>query len=193
MTKVQLGKLLLIPAVLGFVFGIVIPFVRGGTSGGYTGLIPLNTQMQAALADQTGTAGQKAANVPRTAVSPAAGAQQQGAALGESVGKAGSEAKPGANAPAQETAPPLASPTLASPSIQPSPQSIAQSTLLDLNTATLEQLDSLPGVGPSKAKAILEYRNQKGKFKRVEELKEVKGIGDKIFEKLRPYLYVSGA
>ncbi|MGG1516239.1 helix-hairpin-helix domain-containing protein [Paenibacillus oryzisoli] len=184
MTKVQLGKLLLIPAVLGFVFGIVIPFVRGGSSGGYTGLIPLNTQMQAALVEQTGTAGQKAANETRTAASPAAGALKP-------AGEARSEAEHGATPAAQEKAPPPTSPASASPSIQPSPQSIAQSTLLDLNTATLEQLDSLPGVGPSKAKAIQDYRNQKGKFKRLEELKEVKGIGDKIFEKLRPYLYVA--
>ncbi|OCT17234.1 hypothetical protein A8709_24770 [Paenibacillus pectinilyticus] len=67
----------------------------------------------------------------------------------------------------------------------------SQQTLLDLNTATLEQLDKLPGIGESKAKAILEHRAKKGKFKRVEELMDVKGIGEKMFAKLKGLVYVA--
>ncbi|MNG27512.1 ComE operon protein 1 [compost metagenome] len=63
--------------------------------------------------------------------------------------------------------------------------------LLDLNTATLEQLDKLPGIGESKARAILEYRSKKGSFKRVEELMDVKGIGEKMFEKLKGQVFVA--
>ncbi|TXK84127.1 helix-hairpin-helix domain-containing protein [Paenibacillus sp. N3.4] len=62
---------------------------------------------------------------------------------------------------------------------------------LDLNTATLEQLVKLKGIGPSKAKAILDYRMQKGPFKRIDELTEVKGIGEKMLEKLKPLVYVA--
>ncbi|MBP1992893.1 ComEA family DNA-binding protein [Paenibacillus eucommiae] len=61
---------------------------------------------------------------------------------------------------------------------------------LDLNAATLEQLDDLPGIGESKAKAILAYRLQQGSFKNVEQLIEVKGIGPKMLAKLIPYVYV---
>ncbi|MFD0692873.1 helix-hairpin-helix domain-containing protein [Paenibacillus sp. GCM10027628] len=64
---------------------------------------------------------------------------------------------------------------------------------LDLNTATLEELDQLPGIGASKAKAIIDYRNQKGRFSRIEELMEVKGIGEKMLEKLKPHIYVPGS
>ncbi|OAS13843.1 hypothetical protein A8708_25285 [Paenibacillus oryzisoli] len=66
----------------------------------------------------------------------------------------------------------------------------SQKGLLDLNTATLEQLDKLPGIGESKARAILEYRMKKGRFKRVEELMDVKGIGEKMFAKIKGQVFV---
>lgn len=61
---------------------------------------------------------------------------------------------------------------------------------LDLNTATKEQLVALSGIGPAKAQAILDYRAQHGGFKSVDELKDVKGIGAKRFEKLKPELSI---
>ena len=63
---------------------------------------------------------------------------------------------------------------------------------LNLNTATKEELVGLPGIGPAKAQAILDYRNSHGGFKSVEELKDVKGIGAKRFEKLKGELTVAG-
>ena len=57
--------------------------------------------------------------------------------------------------------------------------------VVDLNTATLEQLDALPGVGPSTAQAILDYRQEKGRFRSVEELLEVRGIGEAKLAALR--------
>lgn len=62
---------------------------------------------------------------------------------------------------------------------------------LNVNTATLEQLDALPGIGPSKAQAIITYRSEKGSFRHVDDLLKVKGIGEKILEKLKPHIYVS--
>lgn len=56
---------------------------------------------------------------------------------------------------------------------------------VDLNTATLEQLDSLPGVGPSTAQAILDYRRERGRFRSVDELLEVRGIGDAKLASMR--------
>jgi len=62
---------------------------------------------------------------------------------------------------------------------------------VNLNTATKEELIALPGIGPAKAQAILDYRKTNGAFKSVEELKDVKGIGAKRFEKLKSDLTIS--
>lgn len=59
-----------------------------------------------------------------------------------------------------------------------------------LNEATLEQLDSLPGVGPVMAQRILDWRQEHGRFTSVDELGEVSGIGDKTLERLRPKVSV---
>jgi len=64
---------------------------------------------------------------------------------------------------------------------------------LNLNTATKEDLVALSGIGPAKAQAILDYRTQHGGFKSVDELKDVKGIGARRFEKLKAELTVGPA
>lgn len=56
---------------------------------------------------------------------------------------------------------------------------------VNINTASPSELEALPGIGPAKAKAIADYRQQHGAFKSVEELKNVKGIGEGIFSKLK--------
>ena len=64
--------------------------------------------------------------------------------------------------------------------------------VVNVNSATAEELALLPGVGPAKAQAILEYRKEHGAFKRVEDLSEVKGIGDKALERMRPHVALDG-
>lgn len=56
---------------------------------------------------------------------------------------------------------------------------------INLNTATLEELESLPGIGKELGKRILDYREKKGGFSTIEELQQIKGIGPKTFEKLK--------
>lgn len=68
----------------------------------------------------------------------------------------------------------------------------AQSGKVNLNTATAEQLQMLPGVGPSKAERIIAYRKRHGGFRRIADLRRVRGIGAKTLKKLERFLDVRG-
>lgn len=71
----------------------------------------------------------------------------------------------------------------------PTPSATSWSGLkINLNNATIQELTALPGIGPSKAKAIFDYRSSHGRFRSIEELEQVKGIGVKTVEVLRPFL-----
>lgn len=72
------------------------------------------------------------------------------------------------------------------------PASAAEETL-DLNRASAKELTRLPGVGEAIAQRIVDFRDEHGPFKRVEDLLKVKGIGEKSFEKIRPYVRVGKA
>lgn len=61
-------------------------------------------------------------------------------------------------------------------------------TAIDINSADKELLTQLPGIGPVTAEAIVNYRTANGKFKTIEDVKNVKGIGNKTLAKLKPYL-----
>jgi competence protein ComEA len=97
-----------------------------------------------------------------------------------SVVSAGQASKPAAKAAAMATkagpAPGKARATTANP--------------VNLNTASAAQLQTLPGVGASAAQRILDYRQKNGSFKKIEELMNVKGIGEKSFLKLKPLITV---
>ena len=60
-----------------------------------------------------------------------------------------------------------------------------QNTKISINTATLEELMTLPGIGQSKAEAIIDYRTTNGKFEKIEQLMEITGIGESIFAKIK--------
>lgn len=62
---------------------------------------------------------------------------------------------------------------------------------INLNTATIEELDALPGIGPAIAQRIVEYRTQNGGFKQPEDLKKVRGIGDVLFSQVKDYITVN--
>ena len=69
----------------------------------------------------------------------------------------------------------------------------ADAQVINVNTASAEQLQLLPRVGPALAARIVEHREQNGPFKAPTDLMLIKGIGEKSFEQLKPYVATSGA
>ena len=61
---------------------------------------------------------------------------------------------------------------------------------VNLNTATLAQLDTLPGIGPAYAQRIIDYRTASGPFASIDQLQNVKGIGPKTFDKLKDLITI---
>ena len=64
---------------------------------------------------------------------------------------------------------------------------------VNINTANVEELDTLKGIGPAKAQAIVDYREKNGPFKFGEDLTKVKGIGPKIMEKIKDEISISAS
>lgn len=99
--------------------------------------------------------------------------------------------RPGEKAPVQSGSPGGVSPRGGtSPSGGGAAGTAAPGAPVDLNTATVEQLDTLPGVGPAIAGRIMEWRTQHGRFSSIDELGEVQGIGPKLLERLRAQVRV---
>jgi competence protein ComEA len=73
------------------------------------------------------------------------------------------------------------------------PVAASPTTPVNLNTATVAQLEALPGVGTRTAQLIVEHRQKTGGFKKIEELMNIKGIGEKSFLKLKPMVTVAPA
>ena len=62
---------------------------------------------------------------------------------------------------------------------------------VDLNSASVEQLQQVPGIGPATAKSIVNFREKSGPFQRVEDLLAIRGISKQALERMRPYVTVS--
>jgi competence protein ComEA len=72
----------------------------------------------------------------------------------------------------------------------PGSGSTTAGVVVDLNSATLDQLDTLPGVGPVLAQSIIDYRTKHGRYTKIEELQEVDGIGSKTYAQIAPHVNV---
>ena len=67
---------------------------------------------------------------------------------------------------------------------------LSTSEKVNLNTATVDELQTIPGIGPAMAKRVVEYRTKAGKFTKIEDILNVKGIGEKLFQKMKDRLTV---
>ncbi len=100
--------------------------------------------------------------------------------------------------PPQQTTPAAAKPTGSKkdqatplPSAARASGSLTPGQKININKATAEELDRLPGIGPAKAKAIIDYRNQNGDFKTIEDIQKVKGIKAGAFSKITDLIKVT--
>jgi competence protein ComEA len=79
------------------------------------------------------------------------------------------------------------------PAGRPAPAATAVRSAVNINTATATDFEGLPGIGARTAARIIEYRQKNGPFKKIEELMNVRGVGEKSFLKLKPQLTVGPA
>jgi len=84
----------------------------------------------------------------------------------------------------------LAAATVSLADQAPAPAKSAPAALVNINTAPADQLEGLPGVGSKMAARIVEYRQKNGGFKKLEDLMNIQGIGEKNFLKLKPLVTV---
>ncbi len=75
----------------------------------------------------------------------------------------------------------------------PKPAAAASTDIVNLNTATAAQIATLPGIGPKTADLIVQYRTKNGAFKKIEEIMNVRGVGEKSFLKLKSRITVTPA
>lgn len=101
-----------------------------------------------------------------------ADAAEEGAEGAEGTEAAGESADAAADAPAEDEA--------------------AAGEKININKASAAALDSVPGIGPKMAQLIVEHREANGDFASIEDLKKIKGVGEKTFEKIAPHVTVSG-
>ncbi|HVO51865.1 MAG TPA: helix-hairpin-helix domain-containing protein [Thermoanaerobaculia bacterium] len=129
----------------------------------------------------------KAEEKKAPAAPAAAGAAAGGAAA---TGGAGSTASTGkASAAAESSSPSKKSPSSSS-SEKAAASKLAPGEMININTATAEELDKLPEIGPTKAKAIVDYRAANGKFASIQDIMKVSGIKEGTFAKIKDHIVV---
>lgn len=160
----------MVSAVIGA--GLMLLATGGRPPAGIEGWTPVNAEVRATLTQESTDAG---------AGSKASVAANPGGSQGTTASVAGGNAGPSA---AAGGAGGIVSPTAEGGESASS----AEAGRISINRAGLAELQEIPGIGEKKAQAILDYRKTHGSFASIDELTQVKGIGDKMLEKMKPYI-----
>ncbi|WP_018752726.1 ComEA family DNA-binding protein [Paenibacillus sanguinis] len=180
----------IVSAMLGA--GLMLLATGASKPAGIEGWVPVNVEVAAALneaaeGERATSSGEVQVNV--NAMSAAKAETEEGqpstssAAVAQSAGK--SEA---AASDIQENIVGVASGSTVPGDTAETHKQVVDSSLISINQAGLLELQDIPGVGEKKAQAIMDYRDAHGGFTSIEELTEVKGIGDKMLAKMKPYI-----
>jgi competence protein ComEA len=85
----------------------------------------------------------------------------------------------------------IASPLFAQRTAKPPVAAVVSTEIVNLNSATVAEIASLPGIGPKTADLVVQYRTKNGPFKKIEEIMNVRGVGEKSFLKIKDRLTVA--
>lgn len=145
--------------------------IGGNTDSGIEGWVPVNREVVAAMQTNVEPAQLQSGTDVTDATKPVADANKPVVVetTGSASGEVGIAEHEKAASPSQE-------------------QQQQQSGLININKAGLTELQNIPGIGAKKAQAIVDYRNAHGAFTSVDDLTKVKGIGDKMLQKMKPYI-----
>ena len=186
------------PSALELVPGTPVPSVSGVVPG------PSGSASQAAMADQgtaTGASPGTSADVVVVQVigqvrRPGLVTLPRGSRVADAIARAGGLVRGGSSGGLNlarvlgDGEQIVVSPDAVSAPAAASSEGGTVSAIVDLNTATVSDLDTLPGVGPVMAGRILDWRSAHGRFTSVDQLREVSGIGARTFERLKPHVRV---
>ncbi|WP_239617457.1 ComEA family DNA-binding protein [Cohnella mopanensis] len=177
------NKIALILTLTGVAI-LAYAFYSNAKSSSIDGWIPVNEPLQAVVESLSVQPSAPTAEVSVT-TSPSPAAEASATSGPSPTTEHIAEPQLSTSAPATEESQPNPNPKPTSST------SAVSSNLIDLNRATQKQLESLPGIGPSKAKAIIAYRDQHNGFRSVDQLMEVKGIGPKVYGKISALVQIA--
>ncbi|MGG6314058.1 ComEA family DNA-binding protein [Paenibacillus macerans] len=182
--------------------GLMLLAVGGGKPAGIEGWMPINAEVAATVdeqgrgkSDSGGAASDAGAKADVNREVPDAGQGSAGMAAegAKSIPAAGTNAATGSGTHLSADGPGGAATGSGKVSASAAGADAAsgyatKTSQISINRAGLAELQNLPGIGEKKAQAIIDYRNEHGDFGSVGELTKVKGIGDKMLEKMKPYI-----